>query len=183
MLPTDLEFDFLCAQVQARTHSLQILSPLLLQCPRSTGSWSPFYAPSWSPGPPSRSWSREESSGRGCLVAILENTCWTRDTMVRVDRKHKIKSGVIHFFWSFSTNDHYPGFIQSQNTTDVFQLVVSYFAFVKKKSIKTLAVLECPPQKKIVPRFSLCMKNTFSQFAPVMHGSCSNWLIFSWEHF
>lgn len=53
------------------------------QCLRNTGSWSPSCGPSWSPGPPSRSWSREASSGRGCSAVTWENTCSTQDMTVR----------------------------------------------------------------------------------------------------
>lgn len=66
----------------AHTSTQEVDCPLPPQCPRSTGSWSPFCAPSWSPGPPSRSWSREESSGSGFSAATWENTCSTLDTMV-----------------------------------------------------------------------------------------------------
>lgn len=61
-----------------------LLSCLLLQCLRSTESWSPSCAPSWSPGPPSRSWSRGASSERGYSAATWENTSSIQDMMVSI---------------------------------------------------------------------------------------------------
>lgn len=77
----------------------------IFQCPRNTGSWSRSCAHSWSPGRPSRSWSREESSGRGCSVVTWESIFSTRAMMVSLPPSGLSQKNLVYqcYRWVSST--------------------------------------------------------------------------------